>query len=159
MSEKKIKISIVTPEQKVFEGEADYISIPSAGGGLGILPNHLPIICFLDIGIVKVINEKDTDLIAVCRGYLQFVRNVANIITESAIVTGEENKSEVIDELHKKYNISHEITEETKKIAQATAALKTLGRFWASILLFLLAFTGNLTGTCFAISKKQKKFR
>ncbi|MCE5330064.1 ATP synthase F1 subunit epsilon [bacterium] len=129
MSEKKIKISIVTPEQKVFEGEADYIGIPSAGGGLGILPNHLPIICFLDIGIVKVINEKDTNLIAVCRGYLQFVRNIANIITESAIVTDEENKSEVMDELHKKYNISHEITEETKKIVQATAALKNLGRF------------------------------
>jgi len=129
MPEKKIKVSIVTPEQKVFEGEANYIGIPSAAGGLGILPDHLPIICFLGIGIVKVINEKDINLIAVCRGYLQFVRNVANIITESAAITSEENKSEVLDELNKKHNISHEITEETKKIAQATAALKTLGRF------------------------------
>jgi len=129
MSEKKIKVSIVTPEQKVFEGEADYIGIPSAGGGLGILPNHLPIICFLNIGIVRIINEKDVNLIAVCRGYLQFVGNTANIITESAVITSEENKAEVLDELHKKHNISHEITEETKKIAQATAALKTLGRF------------------------------
>lgn len=63
-----------------------------------------------------------------CRGYLQFVRNNANIITESAIITDEEKKKEAIDELRRKYNISQEITEETKKIAQATAALKTLGQ-------------------------------
>ncbi|MCL4385623.1 MAG: ATP synthase F1 subunit epsilon [Actinobacteria bacterium] len=129
MANKKIKISIVTPEQKVFEGEADYIGIPSVGGSLGILVDHLPVICFLDIGIVKIINEKEVNQIAVCRGYLQFVRNNANIITESAIITNDENKAEAINELRKKHNISQEITEETKKIAQATAALKTLVKF------------------------------
>lgn len=128
MAQKKIKVSIVTPEQKVFEGEADYIGIPSIGGGLGILPDHLPIICFLDVGVIKIVNENKISQIAVCRGYLQFVRNNANIITESAIITDEEKKKEAIDELRKKHNISQEITEETKKIAQATAALKTLGQ-------------------------------
>jgi len=128
VAQKKIKVSIVTPEQKVFEGEADYIGIPSIGGGLGILPDHLPIICFLDVGVIKIVNENKISQIAVCRGYLQFVRNNANIITESAIITDEEKKKEAIDELRRKHNISQEITEETKKIAQATAALKTLGQ-------------------------------
>jgi F-type H+-transporting ATPase subunit epsilon len=129
MDEKKIKVSIVTPEKKVFEGEADYIGIPSVGGGLGILPDHLPIICFLDIGIVKISNGKEIIQIAVCRGYLQFVKNSANIITEYALITNDEKKSEAIEELGKKHNISQEITEETKKIARATAALKNLGTF------------------------------
>jgi len=129
MDEKKIKISIVTPEKKVFEGEAGYIGIPSVGGGLGILPDHLPIICFLDTGIVKITNGKETVLVAVCRGYIQFVRNNANIITEYALITNDENKSEALEELRKKHNISQEITEETKKIARATAALKNLGTF------------------------------
>jgi len=129
MDEKKIKVSVVTPEQKIYEGEASYIGIPSIGGGLGILPDHLPIICFLDIGIIKIINEKETIQIAVCKGYMQFVRNNANIITESALVTNEEKKSQAIEELRKKYNIGQEITEETKEIARATAALKDLGTF------------------------------
>jgi len=129
MDEKKIKVSIVTPEQKIYEGEAGYVGIPSVSGGLGILPGHLPIICFLDVGIVKIINEKETILIAVCRGYIQFVKNNANIITQSAVITSEEKKSEAIEELRKKHNISQEITEETKKVARATAALKDLGTF------------------------------
>jgi|SRR5680860_1186322 len=129
MDDKKIKVSIVTPEQKVYEGEAGYVGIPSVGGGLGILPGHLPIICFLDIGIVKIINEKETVLISICRGYLQFVKNNANIITEAALVTSEEKKFEAVEELRKKHSINQEITEETKKVARATAALKDLGTF------------------------------
>jgi len=129
MDNKKIKVSIVTPELKIYEGEAGYIGIPSVSGGLGILPGHLPIMCFLDIGIVKIMNEKETIFIAVCRGYIQFVRDNANIITEAALFTSEEKKAEALEELRKKHNISQEITEETKKIARATAALKDLGTF------------------------------
>jgi len=126
MAQKKIKVSVVTPEQNVFEGEADYLGVPSVGGGLGILPGHLPLICFLEVGIFKIVNENKPNLIAVCRGYLQFIRNTANIITEAAIVTSEEKKLEDVDELRKKHNITQEITEETKKIAKVTAALKSL---------------------------------
>lgn len=129
MVQKKIKVSVVTPEQDVFEGEADYLGVPSAGGGLGILPDHLPLICFLDIGVLKIVNENKPILIAVCRGFLQFIKNSANVITELAIITTEEKKLEDMDELRKKHNISQEITEETKKIAKATAAIKGLGGF------------------------------
>ena len=129
MANKKIKISIVTPEQKIFEGQADYLGIPSTSGSLGILIDHVPLICFLDIGIIKIINEKEINLIAVCRGYLEFIKNSANIITESAIITTEEQKENALKELRKKHDIRQEITEDTKKIIQATAALKTLGKF------------------------------
>ena len=129
MNEKKIKISIVTPDQDVFEGEAGYIGVPSVGGGLGILPGHIPILCFLDIGIVRIKNGEEITQIAVCRGFLQCVQNVANIVTEYGLITNDENKTEAIEELKKKYNMSKEITECTKKIARATAALKNLGTF------------------------------
>jgi len=126
----KINVSIVTPEQDFFEGEADYIQIPSVRGSLGILPGHVPIICFLDLGIVKIENEKKPVLFAVARGYLQFVRNKAVILTEAALKTDESKKDEAIEELGEKHNISLEITQETKKVAQATAAaVKSLGRF------------------------------
>jgi len=126
----KINVSIVTPEQDFFEGEADYIQIPSVRGSLGILPGHAPIICFLDLGIVKIENEKIPVLYAVARGYLQFVGNKAVILTETALKTDESNKDEAIKELGKKHNISLEITQETKRVAQATAAaVKTLHRF------------------------------
>lgn len=129
MKGKIIKISIVTPEKTVFEGEADYLGIPSADGGLGILPGHIPLICLLDTGIIKIVKEKNIILVAVGKGYLQFLRDNANIITQSAIITSEENKKNDIEKLKQEHNIIQEITEETKKIAMATAALRDLGKY------------------------------
>jgi F0F1-type ATP synthase epsilon subunit len=41
MSDKKISVSIVTPEEHVYDGEVNFISIPAKSGSLGILPGHL----------------------------------------------------------------------------------------------------------------------
>lgn len=129
MSIKIIKISIVTPEETVFEGQADYLGIPSVDGRLGILPGHVPLICLLDTGFIKILKDKNIVLIAVGKGYLQFLRDNANIITQSAIITSEENKKNDIEELKQEHNIIQELTEETKKIAIATAALRDLGKY------------------------------
>ena len=129
MSIKIIKISIVTPEETVFEGQADYLGIPSADGRLGILPGHVPLICLLDTGFIKILKDKNIVLIAVGKGYLQFIRDNANIITQSAIITSEENKKNDIEKLKQEHNIIQELTEETKKIAIATAALRDLGKY------------------------------
>ena len=56
-SKKKIKVSIVTPEERIFDGEVDYIRVPAKSGSLGVLPRHIPIISQLKVGVVKLVNE------------------------------------------------------------------------------------------------------
>ena len=34
---KKINVTIVTPEEKIFEGRVDFIRVPAQSGGLGDL--------------------------------------------------------------------------------------------------------------------------
>lgn len=123
----KIKITIVTPEEKVFEGYVDFISIPGQSGSLGILPRHLPIIAQLKIGIVKLISEGKQIYFGVCRGYFEFLDSKAYILTERAIQTTWEDREKAIEELRKKHDITQEITEETKKVIQAIAGFKALG--------------------------------
>jgi F-type H+-transporting ATPase subunit epsilon len=122
----KILVIIVTPEEKVFEGEVDFISIPGQSGSMGILPRHLPIISQLKIGVVKMTNDKDTIYIGVCRGYFEYLYGKANILTERAIRTTYEDREKIIEELKEKHNIIQEITEETKTVIQAMANLRSL---------------------------------
>jgi len=125
---KKIEISIVTPEQKVYEGLADYISLPAKSGSIGILPGHIPIISQLKIGILKIVNEGEAIYIGVCRGHFEYFGAVARVLTEKAIITTLEESQLAIEELKKKHDITQEITEETRKIIQAIAELKRLKR-------------------------------
>lgn len=126
LSEDKIYITVVTPEEKVFEGEVGFISVPAQSGSLGVLPKHLPIISELGIGILKLVTEKESTYIGVCRGYFEYIYGKANVLTERAIKTTYENREEAVEELKKKYNIIQEITDETRRVVQAIATLKSL---------------------------------
>src|SRR4030065_1717931 len=87
----KIKVTIVTPEEKVYEGLVDFISVPGQSGSLGVYPRHIPIIAQLKIGIVKLVDAKETVFIGVCRGFFEFINNKANILTEHAIITTQDD--------------------------------------------------------------------
>ncbi|MBM3705507.1 MAG: ATP synthase F1 subunit epsilon [Actinobacteria bacterium] len=125
-TKKKIKITVVTPEGKVFEGNVDFISIPAKSGSLGILPRHVPLIAQLKTGILKVVDDSNTTLIGVCRGYFEFIGDKANVLTERAVITTSDKKEETLEEFKKKHDITQEITEETRKVAGAIAKMKTL---------------------------------
>ena len=49
-----MNVEILSPGVNLFEGEADFVSLPGSEGGLGILNNHSPIITTLKEGTVKV---------------------------------------------------------------------------------------------------------
>jgi ATP synthase F1 epsilon subunit len=122
----KIKITVVTPEGKIFEEDVDFISVPAKSGSMGILPRHVPIIAQLNTGILKLVSDGKPVYIGVCRGYFELLDSRAYVLTERAILTDPDNKDAVIADLKKKHDITHEITEETKKVVEAIAGLKTL---------------------------------
>ncbi len=47
-------LDIITPEAKIFSGDADAVQLPGADGQLQILDNHAPIISTLTEGRVKI---------------------------------------------------------------------------------------------------------
>lgn len=126
MQNKKIHVSIVTPEGNAYEGDVDFLSIPATTGSMGILPNHIPIIAQLGVGIMKLIENGNPLYIGVSGGFMEFINNRANILTERAIFTEYDKRDEVIKELKKKHHIIQELTEETKGILHAIASMKRL---------------------------------
>lgn len=59
-----MQLEIITPEVKIFEGEADAVQFPGLDGSFQVLNNHAAIISALTEGDVKVnlvqpLNEED----------------------------------------------------------------------------------------------------
>ncbi len=126
MAEKKIQVSLVTPEEHIFEGVVDSLIVPGESGALGILPGHIPIIAQLSLGILKLGTEDGPRYFGIEKGYIEFLFNKANILTERIIETKYEERDKVLEELKKKYEIVQEVTESTRKVAKAVAQLKDL---------------------------------
>ena len=52
-----MKLEIITPDKKLFDGLAKSVIVPGSEGLLGILNNHAPMIASLKKGVVKVTDE------------------------------------------------------------------------------------------------------
>ena len=126
MADKNMQVSLVTPEENVFEGNVDSIIVPAESGSLGILPGHVPIIAQLTVGIVKLGTEEGPRYFGIQRGYIEFLFNKANILTEKVVETTFEEREQIIQKLKEKYEIVQEVTEGTKRVAEAVAQLKNL---------------------------------
>jgi len=55
-----VKLEIITPSKKLYEGKVKLVQVPGANGSFEILKNHAPIISTLTAGNIKVIGETDT---------------------------------------------------------------------------------------------------
>ena len=85
-----MRVTVISPEESVFEGEATAVVAPAHDGEVGILPRHAPFMTLLGEGKLTVRQEGDADKVFKVRGgLLQVLDNVVNVIAEHA--EGESN--------------------------------------------------------------------
>jgi F-type H+-transporting ATPase subunit epsilon len=64
-------VAIVSPEEKVWEGEADLVIARSPEGEFGIMRGHIPFLAALVPGLVTVVSGNDRDEYFVPGGFLE----------------------------------------------------------------------------------------
>jgi F-type H+-transporting ATPase subunit epsilon len=76
-----VKLEIITPEKRLFDGKVKLIKVPGASGSFEILKNHAPIISTLTKGTIKVITETDQqELIDIDSGIVEVKANTISIL-------------------------------------------------------------------------------
>ena len=84
MSDKKINLKIITHESEVFNEDVDAVYSKGVDGEFGILPDHIPFMSALDIGVTKIEKGNNFEYITTMGGIFQFKDNQALILTDVA---------------------------------------------------------------------------
>lgn len=79
-----IRLEIVTPEKRVLDAEVDSVTVPTASGEAGILPNHAPLISALKPGIMAYTNKGNTAKLAVSGGFVEVNADEVAVLVDSA---------------------------------------------------------------------------
>jgi F-type H+-transporting ATPase subunit epsilon len=79
-----LKLEIVTPEKKVFDETVESVTVPTATGEAGILPNHAPLISALKPGILSFSNKGTVEKLAVAGGFVEVSGNQVSVMTDTA---------------------------------------------------------------------------
>ncbi len=56
-----MKIEIITPDRKVYEGDIKSIRVPGKKGSFQVLKDHAPIISTLENGLVIMVDQEDAE--------------------------------------------------------------------------------------------------
>lgn len=84
--EGKFEVEILTPEGEVFSGEVSQVSTRTAGGEIGILANHAPLLAALQPAELRLYkSDSETQRFAQAHGWLQVFGNHARLLVEEAI--------------------------------------------------------------------------
>ncbi len=92
----KIYCTIVTPEKIIASKEIDQVVAPGVSGEFGILPNHMPFISILDVGLLKLLHDDSQDKYVIGGGYLEFDNNAANILCDEVFTKDNITKEEAL---------------------------------------------------------------
>jgi F-type H+-transporting ATPase subunit epsilon len=58
-----MRIEIITPDKKIYDGEIKSVRVPGKKGSFQVLKDHAPIISTLDSGSVKMVDQENTEII------------------------------------------------------------------------------------------------
>lgn len=79
-----LHLEIVTPEKKVFDDAVEVVTIPTASGEVGILPNHAPLISTLKPGILSYTTKGATERMVIAGGFIEINSNKVSILADVA---------------------------------------------------------------------------
>jgi F-type H+-transporting ATPase subunit epsilon len=86
-----IHVDVVSAEESIFEGEAEFVALPGESGELGIYPQHTPLITRIKPGAVriKLAGRSDEELVFVAGGILEVQPNRVTVLADTAIRGGD----------------------------------------------------------------------
>lgn len=132
-----IQVEVVSAEESIFSGQAEFVVLPGETGELGVYPNHTPLITRIKAGPVriKMPGQERAELIFVAGGILEIQPDVVTVLADTAIrgtdldeARAAEAKRAAEEALHNA-KTKLDLARAHSELATITAQLNTIRRF------------------------------
>jgi F-type H+-transporting ATPase subunit epsilon len=81
-----VQVDVVSAEERIFSGLAEFVVLPGENGELGILPGHTPLITRIRPGEVRIkVPNHEEECIFVAGGLLEVQPGLVTVLADTAI--------------------------------------------------------------------------
>ncbi len=82
-----LHVDVVSAEEQIYSGEAEFVVLPGEAGELGIYPRHTPLITRIKPGAVriKVPGQAEDEFVFVAGGILEVQPRLVTVLADTAI--------------------------------------------------------------------------
>ncbi|HEX2742514.1 MAG TPA: ATP synthase F1 subunit epsilon [Rubrobacter sp.] len=105
---------VITPEEVIYDGEANLVIARIADGDLGVLVDHSPLVSTVEIGEVRI-RENDEQLVyATSDGFFKVSENLVQVLVEEAVSVEEIDVDEAENRVEKAEKELSEVPEDAE---------------------------------------------
>ena len=130
-----ISLKVLSPNQNVYEGDAEEVILPSTTGQIGVLPGHISLVTAIDIGVLRLRKDSKWSSIALMGGFAEIESNEVIVLVNSAEIGSEiniENAEKTLKEAKLAINKFSENEKSPEKIKALNEISKAEARIQAS---------------------------
>ena len=129
-----IHVDVVSAEESIYSGEAEFVVLPGEVGELGIYPRHTPLITRIKPGTVRIrpADGGEEQLIFVAGGVLEAQPRVVTVLADTAIRGHDLDEAKAL-EAQKRAEEAREKARDKQEVATVEAELASIAAQLAAI--------------------------
>ena len=129
-----IHVDVVSAEELIYSGEAEFVVLPGVVGELGIYPRHTPLLTQIKPGSVRIKSPDSAqeELVFVQGGYLEVQPHLVTVLADTAIRAKDLDEKAALDakraaeEAMQNKTSKEEIATAEAELASALAQLEAI---------------------------------
>ena len=134
MASATIHVDVVSAEESIYSGEAEFVVLPGEAGELGVYPRHTPLITRIKPGAVRIkpADGGEEQLIFVAGGILEVQPQVVTVLADTAIRGADLDEAKAAEALKRAEEARRE-AKDKQEIASVEGELAMLAAQLAAI--------------------------
>jgi F-type H+-transporting ATPase subunit epsilon len=131
-----VRVDVVSAEEEIFSGDAEFIAAPASAGEVGIYPHHAPMITTMKPGALRIKQPDVTEetLIFLSGGLLEVQPGLVTVLADTAIRGHDLDEAKAIaakeaaEEAMKNRSTDMDFAKAQAELAEAVAQIQAINK-------------------------------
>ena len=115
---------VITPEEVVYDGEADLVVARIADGDLGVLVDHSPLVSTVEVGEVRIREDDEQHVYATSDGFFKVSENLVQVLVEEAVSAEDIDVDAAENRVEEAERVLSEVSEEAEDRDRVVAEIE-----------------------------------
>ena len=120
-----IRLSIVTPNGEIFNGDVKTVTLPGKEGEFGVLPGHSSLVSTLSVGVIVIEKIDSTEAVAINWGHVKVDEKSVDVLVDGAIALTGGKDSEISKNLEAAKELVNSVKDSKVSMAAVEAKINS----------------------------------
>jgi F-type H+-transporting ATPase subunit epsilon len=134
---------VITPEEVIYDGEANLIIARIADGDLGVLVDHSPLVSTVEVGEVRIKEGDDQLVYATSDGFFKVSENLVQVLVEEAVSVEEIDIDAAETRVEEAERELSEVSEEAEDRDRVVAEIERRQRMGENLVRLARKYSGS----------------